>query len=138
MRLVHATDKTWYKIVYHHTMYVIMLSNISIKTNFNQIAKVELKWVQYSEGDYILSMTSHYFPVHSPTSCYCVLSHIAMVWRHVKVIRLRTSRATSRHSIYHHTGDERIVRCCTRRCWIVQWHWKWLNCNWHWWKNGNK
>ena len=89
--------------MYHHTMYVIILSNISIKTNFNQIAKVELKWVQYSEGDYILSMTSHYFPVHSPTSCYCVLSHIAMVWRHVKVIRLRTSRATSRHSIYHHT-----------------------------------
>jgi hypothetical protein len=98
MRLVHATDKTWYKIVYHHTMYVLILSNISIKTNFNQIAKVELKWVQYSEGDYNLCMTSHYFPVHSPTSCYCVLSHIAMVWRHVKVVRLRTSRATSLHS----------------------------------------
>jgi hypothetical protein len=98
MRLVHSTDTTWYKIVYHHTMYVIILSNISIKTNFNQIAKVELKWVQYSEGDYILCMTSHYFPVHSPTSCYCVLSHIAMVWRYVKVVRLRTSRAMSRHS----------------------------------------
>ena len=29
--------------------------------NFKQIARVELKCVQYSEGDYILCMTSHYF-----------------------------------------------------------------------------
>jgi hypothetical protein len=36
------------------------LSNISIKTNFKQIARVELKCVQYSEGDYILCMTSRY------------------------------------------------------------------------------
>jgi hypothetical protein len=61
MRLVHATDKTWYTVLYHHTMYVISLSNISIKTNFKQIARVELKCVQYSEGDYILCMTSRYF-----------------------------------------------------------------------------
>ena len=61
MQLVHATDKTWYTVLYHHTMYVIILSNISIKTNFKQIAKVELKCVQYSEGDYILYMTSRYF-----------------------------------------------------------------------------
>ena len=61
MRLVHATDKTWYTVVYHHTMHVISLSNISIKTNFKQIARVELKCVQYSEGDYILCMTSRYF-----------------------------------------------------------------------------
>jgi hypothetical protein len=61
MRLVHATDKTWYTVLYHHTMYVISLSNISIKTNFKQIARVELKCVQYSEGDYILCMTSRNF-----------------------------------------------------------------------------
>jgi hypothetical protein len=48
-------------VLYHHTMYVISLSNISIKMNFNQIASVELKCVQYSEGDYILCMTSRYF-----------------------------------------------------------------------------
>ena len=42
-------------------MHVISLSNISIKTNFKQIARVELKCVQYSEGDYILCMTSRYF-----------------------------------------------------------------------------
>jgi hypothetical protein len=41
-----------------HYIYVISLSNISIKTNFKQIARVELKCVQYSEGDYILCMTS--------------------------------------------------------------------------------
>ena len=29
--------------------------------NFKQISKVELKCVQYSEGDYILYMTSRYF-----------------------------------------------------------------------------
>ena len=61
MRLVHATEKTWYTFLYHHTMYVISLSNISMKTNFKQIARVELKCVQYSEGDYILCMTSRYF-----------------------------------------------------------------------------
>ena len=44
-----------------HYIYVISLSNISIKTNFKQIARVELKCVQYSEGDYILCMTSRYF-----------------------------------------------------------------------------
>ena len=61
MRLVHATSKTWYKVLYQHTIYVIGLSNISIKTNFKQIARVELKCVQYSEGDYILCMTTRYF-----------------------------------------------------------------------------
>jgi hypothetical protein len=61
MRLVHATDKTWYTVLYHHTMYVINLSNISIKRNFKQIARVELKCVQYSEENYILCMTSRYF-----------------------------------------------------------------------------
>ena len=41
-------------------MYVISLSNISIKTNFKQITRVELKCAQYSQGDYILCMTSRY------------------------------------------------------------------------------
>jgi hypothetical protein len=42
MRLFHTTDKTWYKVSYQHTIYVISLSNFSIKTNFKQITKVEL------------------------------------------------------------------------------------------------
>ena len=61
VQLVHATGKTRFKVLYHHTMYVISLSNISIKTNFKQIPRVELKFVQYSQGDYILCMTSRYF-----------------------------------------------------------------------------
>jgi hypothetical protein len=61
MWLVHATGKTWYTILYQHTMYVIRLSNISIKTNFKQITRVELQFVQYSQGEYILCMTSRYF-----------------------------------------------------------------------------
>ena len=61
MRLVHTTDKTWYTVLYHHNMYVISLSKISIKTNFKQIARVEIKCVQYSEGNYIFCMTSRYF-----------------------------------------------------------------------------
>jgi hypothetical protein len=76
MRLVHATDKTWYTVLYHHTMYVISLSNISIKTNFKQIAKVELKCVQYSEGDYILCMTSRYFFLSfTNVRLLCFVSH---------------------------------------------------------------
>ena len=98
MRFVHATGKTWYKVLYQHTMYVISLSNISIKTNFKQIARVELKCVQYSEGDYILCMTSRYFFPFIHQRQVSVLSRIPMVWRHVKVVRQRTSRATSRHS----------------------------------------
>ena len=73
MRLVHATDKTWYKVLYHHTMYVISLSNI---TNFKQIARVELKCVQYTEGDYILYMTSRFFSrSFSNVRLLCFVSH---------------------------------------------------------------
>jgi hypothetical protein len=65
MRFVHTTGKTWYKVLYHHTMYVISLSNISIKTNNNGRNNIN-KFVQHSEGDYILCMTSRLFvAVHS-------------------------------------------------------------------------
>ena len=56
-------------VLYKHTMYVISLSNISIKTNFKQITRVELRLTNlYNtlEGDYILCMTSRLFVfVHS-------------------------------------------------------------------------
>ena len=76
MRLVDATGKTWNKILYQHTMYAISLSNISIKTNFKQITSVELKCVQYSQGDYILRMTTRYF-LRSFTNVrlLCFVSH---------------------------------------------------------------
>ena len=72
MRLDHATGKNWYKVLYQHTMYVISVSNISIKTNVKQIVRVELKYVQYSEGEYILRHVI--WSVHSPTSL-CFFSH---------------------------------------------------------------
>jgi hypothetical protein len=54
-------------------MYVISLSNISIKTNFDQITTVKVKCIQYSEGDYIACMTSRYFVVHATcgNTTYC-------------------------------------------------------------------
>jgi hypothetical protein len=60
MRSVHTTSKTWYKVLYQHTMYVISLLNISIKTYYNRRIKIN-KFGQYSQEDYILSMTSRYF-----------------------------------------------------------------------------
>jgi hypothetical protein len=57
---VHTTGKTWYKVLYQHTMYVISLLNISIKTYYNGRIKIN-KFGQYSQEDYILSMTSRYF-----------------------------------------------------------------------------
>jgi hypothetical protein len=84
MWLVHTTGKTWYKVLYQHTMYVTSLSNISIKTNFKQIIRVELKFVQYSEGDYILFMTSRYF-WRSFTNvmllCFCSHSNDMASWQ---------------------------------------------------------
>ena len=62
MRYVHTTGKTWYKVLYQHTMYVICLSNISLKTNFKQIKRVELK------------ITNLYNTLRETTFC---------AWRHV-------------------------------------------------------
>ena len=73
---VHATGKTWYKILYQHTMYVISLSNISIKRNFKQITRFELKCVQCSQWNYIVCITSCYF-CRSCTNItlLCFISH---------------------------------------------------------------
>jgi hypothetical protein len=63
-------------VLYHHTVYVISLSNISIKRNFKQIARVEFKCVQYSEGDYILCMTSlYFFRSFTNVRLLCFVSH---------------------------------------------------------------
>ena len=77
MWLVHATDKTWHKMLYcQHTMYVISLSNISIKTNFKQITRVKLKCVQSSEGHYISCMTSRYIcQSFNDVTSLCFFSH---------------------------------------------------------------
>ena len=83
MRLVHVTGKNWYKVLYKHTMYVISLFNISIKTNFKQITRVEIR------------LTNVY---NTLSSHWRVLTHIPMIWRHDKIVRQRRSRATSRLS----------------------------------------
>ena len=112
MRIVHATGKILYKVLYQHTMFVISLSNILIKINFKQITRIPLKFVQYCEGDYMYILYNTVrettcifwawrhiiFAVHSPMSPYCVLSHIPMIWGHDKVVRQRTSSATLCHS----------------------------------------
>ena len=62
------------------------------------------KFGQYSQGDYILCMTSRYLlpflhQCHITVRLHwCVYHRILMTWRHDKVVRKRTSRATSRHS----------------------------------------
>jgi hypothetical protein len=47
MWLVHTKGKTWYIVLYEHTMYVISLSNISIKSNFKQITKIKLIFTNF-------------------------------------------------------------------------------------------
>jgi general stress protein CsbA len=95
MRLVHATGKTWYKVLYQHTVYVISLSNISIKANDK--GWIKMCTILSRRLQFVHDVTL-FFSVHSPMSGYCVLSHIPMIWHHVKVVRQRTSRATSHHS----------------------------------------
>ena len=86
MRLVHATGKTWYKVLYQHTMYVIILSNISIKTNFKQITKIVLKltykkcictipWVWLH---FVHDVTS-FVTVHSPMCGCCSIPYSVTV-----------------------------------------------------------
>ena len=62
MRFVHTKSKTWYKVLYKHTIYVISLSNISMKTNFKQIVRVEIR------------LTNWYNNLRETTFC---------AWRHV-------------------------------------------------------
>jgi hypothetical protein len=82
MQLFHTTGKTWYKVLYQHTMYVINLSNISIKTNFKQITIKINKFVQYSNEDYNFYMTSRYVlpfiyqsrvTVQDHFQCHCII-----------------------------------------------------------------
>ena len=119
MRLVHATDKTWYTVLYHHTMYVISLSNFSIKTNLKQIARVELKCVQYSEGDYILCMTSRYFfRSFTNVRLLCFVSHSN---------GMTSCQSSSTENVscnvapffYHHTGDCGDTTSCIRQATFV-------------------
>jgi len=99
MRLVHATCKTSYKI---YTTYVISLSNISIKTNFIQITRFELK------------LTHLYNTLRETTFC---------AWRHV----ICCSTFTNVSLLFDHFQCHcTIVRQCFfleifLEMWTVQW-----------------
>ena len=62
IRLFHATSKTCYKVLYKRTMYVISLSNISIKTSFKQITRVDIR------------LTNVYNTLRETT--FCALLHV--------------------------------------------------------------
>ena len=105
MPLVHTTGKTWYKMLYQHTMHVISLSNSPIKTNFKQITKVEIRLINlyHTLVETTFCAWRHViFAVHSFALLTLLTlkfsSRIPMKWRHDKIVRQRRSRTTSRHS----------------------------------------
>ena len=75
MQLVRDTGKTWYIVLYQNIMYVISLSNISIKTNFKQIRRVELK---------LTNLDSTLRETTCCTSCYITIiccKHTSAIWK---------------------------------------------------------
>jgi hypothetical protein len=118
MRLFHTTGKTWNKVLYQHAMYVIRLSNISIKTNFKQITRVELKLTNLYNTLSCRKYWNYVFEIKiwqwirdiyyewmiiKQSLCLCclhwyVLPYSPIIWRHDKVVRQKRSGATSHHS----------------------------------------
>ena len=116
MRLAHTTGKTWYKMLYQHTMHVIRLSNISIETNFKQITKVEIRLIALYNTlvETTFCAWRHViFAVHSfallTLLTLTFLPRIPMKWRHGKIVRQRRSRTTSRHSFITSVGWYHIL-----------------------------
>ena len=93
------TPQAWYKVLHQHTMYVISLSNISIKTNFKQITRVEIRSTNlyntlgrlHFVHDVMLFVAVHCFALLTQLTLACFL-RIPMIWRHDKVVRQRRSR----------------------------------------------
>ena len=81
MWLVHTTGKTWYIVLYQHTMYVISLSNISIKKKiYNKITRVELKLTNL---DTTLRETT--FCAWRHVICYRSFTNITLLFNHFRV-----------------------------------------------------
>jgi hypothetical protein len=93
------TPQAWYKVLHQHTMYEISLSNISIKTNFKQITRVEIRSTNlyntlgrlHFVHDVMLFVAVHCFALLTQLTLACFL-RIPMIWRHDKVVRQRRSR----------------------------------------------
>ena len=69
-------------------------------------------------------MMSRYFFRSFTNASYCVLSHIPMIWRHVKVVWQRTSRAMSRHSfitsvVIQHLVSDRLLSLISKKMYIM-------------------
>jgi hypothetical protein len=76
----HATGRIWCKVLYQHIEYVIQLSNISIKSNFKQIAWVELKLANAVIWISMEFMLLHNLPfVHCPVNYCLVVSFIILL-----------------------------------------------------------
>ena len=90
-----CNSKTWYNILYQHTVYVVSLSNISIKTNFKQITRVELKLTNLQNALKTATFCEwrHAICCHSFTNvtllfehfqCYCTIVYQRyFIWRNV-------------------------------------------------------
>ena len=111
----HYSDELWCglftqqarpdTVLYQHTMYVISLSTISIKANFKQITRFEIRLtnVYNTLGETTFCAWRH---VICCSSFFCfayvayndVFPRIPMIWRHDNIVRQRRSRVASRHS----------------------------------------
>jgi hypothetical protein len=105
MRFVHTTGKTWYTVLYQHTMYVISLSNISINTKFKQITRVEIRFtnVYNTLGETTFCAWRHVIVAFHSFDLLTLLTltcfpRIPMNWRHDTIVLQRRSRVTSGHS----------------------------------------
>ena len=72
MWLFHTTGKTWYKVLYQHAMYVIRLSNISIKTNNKGRIKIN-NFVQYSSRYLLPFIYQSHVNVRDHFQCHCTI-----------------------------------------------------------------
>jgi hypothetical protein len=126
MQFVHATGKTWCIVLYQHTMYVISLSNISMKTNLKQITRIEL---ELTNLDNILRETTfctwrHMFCCHSFTKVILLFTLIVYV-AYIDVFFLHSNDMTSWQCssaenvspfFYHQCGD---ITFCIRQVTFV-------------------
>jgi hypothetical protein len=109
VQFVHATGKTWYKVLYKHTMYVISLSNISVKTNFKEITRVEIRLTNlYNTMRETTFCAWHLFvAVHSialltllTLTCFTPYSNDMTSWQNSSAVKISCNFAPF---FYHHS-----------------------------------
>jgi hypothetical protein len=91
MRFVHATSKTWYKVLYQHTMYVISLS-------------LNLKKVAYLIQGVWYNMLYHHTVVIKewPDVTRDLLCRTIVSWRQIFGMRGNTSMGSLKSDSTHH------------------------------------